>query len=58
MLPMGHGGSVGSLLDRLSFVYVLIFQPHLTIRAKYILNNGSSTTTIKLLETNGFHFRN
>jgi len=37
--------------------YVLIFQPHLTIRAKYILTNGSSTTTSKLLERNDFHFR-
>jgi hypothetical protein len=45
-------------LDRLSFRYVLIFQPHLTIRAKYILTKVSTATTSKPLERNGFHFRN
>jgi hypothetical protein len=46
------------LLDRSSFHYVLIFQPHLTIRAKYILTKVSTATSSKPLERNGFHFRN
>jgi hypothetical protein len=37
------------LLDRLSFHYVLIFQPHLTIRAKYILTKVSTATSSEAL---------
>ena len=38
--------------------YVPIFRPHLTIRAKYILTNGSRPAISKPLERNGFRFRN
>jgi hypothetical protein len=46
------------LKELFPFHYVPIFRPHLTIRAKYILTNGSLTAASKLLERNGFHFRN
>jgi hypothetical protein len=39
------------LLDGLSFHWVPIFQPHLNIRAEYILTNDSSTDTYNLKET-------
>jgi hypothetical protein len=39
------------LLDGLSFHCIPIFQPHLTIRAKYLLTNGSSTDTCNLKES-------
>jgi hypothetical protein len=43
-------------LDRLPFHCVLMFEPHLSLKAKYILANGCGINTGKSSKGNGLHF--